>query len=181
MGKNQKDLNEKSNQRNTYEQEINSKTKLSENLLLENIKNMKNLKEILAKFNYLSDNLNLDKNTFKEELKLDDLKASLNQKIYKAAKEAEFFSEQDVNKKTFIKDLANLKNFFEENVKKIKYKNEFIESSISNKTQIYKSIKEKIANKYDTVENLNNTATKLRQMQSEYKSKNLNFLLIIKQ
>lgn len=170
MGKNQKDLNEKSNQRQFYEQEITSKAKLSEKLLNENSQNLLNLKDLLIKFNFISENLNLDKNTFKEELKLDDLKAGLNQKIYKASKEAEFFSEQDASKNSFLNDLVNLNNVFNENIKKIKEKNELIESSIQNKTQVYKSIRNEIVNRYETVENLNNTATKLKQMQNEYKS-----------
>jgi hypothetical protein len=170
MGKNQKDLNEKSSQRQFYEQEITSKAKLSEKLLKENSQNLSNLKNLLIKFNFISENLNLDKNTFKEELKLDDLKAGFNQKIYKASKEAEFFSEQDASKKSFLNDLENLKNIFNENIKKIKEKNERIESSIQNKTQVYKSIRNEIANRYETVDNLNNTATKLKQMQNEYKS-----------
>jgi hypothetical protein len=170
MGKNQKDLQEKRNQRQIYEQEIISKSKLSEKLLNENAKNMLDLKDILVKFSFIAENLNLDKNTFKEELKLDDLKAGLNQKIYKARKEAEFFLEQKVNKKSFLSDLENLKNIFNRNIIKIKEKNLLIESSIQNKTQVHKSIRNEIANKYDTIDNLNNTATKLKQMQDEYKS-----------
>ncbi len=170
-GKNEKDLNEKINQMQAYEQEITSKAKLSEKLHDSNGRNMLNLKDLLIKLNFLTENLNLNKNTFKEELQLDDLKAGLDQKIYKASKEAEFFSEQEVNKKGFLKDLENLKDIFNENISKIKDKNELIESSIQNKTEVYKSIRNEIANKYDTVENLNNTATKLKQMQDEYKSK----------
>lgn len=180
MGKNQKDLNEKINQRQIYEQEINSKTKLSENLLNENSKNMKNLKENLIQFNFLSDNLILDKNTFKEELKLDELKANLNQEIYKALKEAEFFSEQNLNKRGFLKELEILKSIFNENIKKIKVKNDLIESSINNKTKIYKNFRNKIANKFDTIENLNNTSSKLKQMQREYKSILIYIFLLFK-
>jgi len=172
MNKNQKDLNDKISQRQLSEQEINSNTKTSENLLSENNQNMKNLKDLLAKLTFITESLNLDKNTFKEEIKLDELKSSLNQKIFKAIKEIDFFSEQDQIKNGFLKNLENLKNIFEDNVKKIKDKNDLIESSIHNKTEIYKSIKDKIANKYDTVENLNNTAIKLRHMQEEYKSRN---------
>lgn len=177
MGKNQKDLQEKSSQKQIYEQEIISKSKLSESLLNENVKNMSGLKDLLVKLNFITENLNLDKNTFKEELKLDDLKAGLNQKIYKATKEADFFSEQTLTKKYFLNDLDNLKKNFNKNIEKIKEKNEHIESSIHNKTQIYKRIRNEIANKYDTIENLNNTAIKLKQMQAEYKSIELNFIL----
>ncbi len=170
MGKNEKDLNEKTNQKEIFEEEIISKTNLSESLLNENSKNMKSLKENLIKFNFLSDNLILDKNTFKEELKLDESKTNLNQKIYKALKEAELFSEQDQNKKGLIKELEILEYIFNQNINKIKIKNKLIESSIHNKTKIYKNIRNKIANKFDVIENLNNTSIKLKKMQIEYKS-----------
>jgi hypothetical protein len=132
---------------------------------------MHDLKDILINFNFLSDDLNLDKEIFNEELRLDDLKANLNKKIFKTKKEMEFFNEQNINKKPFIDELIKIKNLFQGKVKLIKKQNEIMEKSVKNKTEIYKKNKENIVNKYDTIESLNTTAYKLKNMQDEYKSK----------
>lgn len=170
--KNQKDLNEKINLKQSEEHEIDSKSILSEDLLQRNNLNMNSLKDVLMKFNIIAENLNLDKNIKKQEAKIDEIKFDLDHKIYKSSKESEFFKEQDEIKKKFIQNLYKIRSLFVDNVKQIKDKNGILESSINNKTQIYKKIREKIANKYDTIESLNNTAVKLKQLQNEYKSKN---------
>lgn len=171
MGKNNKDLLDKKQIRDSYENEIHSKMKNSEESFSENLKNMHDLKDTLINFNFMSDELNLDKSIFNEELKLDDLKSNLNQKIYKAEKEKEFFNEQNYNKKNFLDELYKIRNLFESKVKKIRLQNSLLEKSVQNKTEVFKKIKEKIVNKYDNVESLNTTAFKLKNMQVEYKSK----------
>lgn len=145
--------------------------KNSENSFTENLANMHDLKDTLINFNFMSDDLNLDKSVFNEEIKLDELKANLNQKIYKAKNEQEFFNEQNENKKSFLDELYKIKNLFVSKVKKIKVQNSNLVNSVKNKTETYKKIKEKIVNKYDNIESLNTTAFKLKNMQKEYKSK----------
>jgi chromosome segregation ATPase len=176
------DLNSKISKKQEDETDLN-RIKVNGNKLAdENLRIIKEIKNVLQNYTHNYEKLKLNQKTFEDEFSLINKLDNVRSELFKTKIETEFYKDQNQTNTAFISSAKNLSKIFESEINSIRVKIQNIQLGIDNKTELIQNKKKKLEENFESFQNLNRTITKLHSMQDEYSTilreveENINYL-----